>query len=68
MSFKKISERNSWTNKQCRHPEHNPPGHICLDPGIYEWTCPSCGRTQIVRVDGFNEGSLKQTKWDIKLL
>ena len=28
----------------CMHPEHNPPSHIVLQPGEYEWTCPECGR------------------------
>lgn len=32
----------------CRHPEHNPPGHIVLQPGVYEYTCPGCGRTQTI--------------------
>jgi len=29
----------------CIHPEHNPPTHIVLRPGIYEYTCPACGKT-----------------------
>lgn len=36
--------------KICRHPEHDPPGHIVLEPGTYEHTCPGCGRVQIVNV------------------
>jgi hypothetical protein len=28
----------------CRHPEHNPPTMIVLEPGLYEHECPSCGR------------------------
>ena len=28
----------------CMSPEHNPPSHIVLEPGDYEYTCPSCGR------------------------
>ena len=27
----------------CNHPEHNPPDNICLEPGVYEYTCPNCG-------------------------
>lgn len=27
----------------CRHPGHNPPGHIVLEPGTYRYTCPGCG-------------------------
>lgn len=32
--------------KPCNHPEHYPPAHICLKPGIYEYTCPGCGHIQ----------------------
>lgn len=32
----------------CHHPEHNPPTHIVLSPGIYEHTCPACGKTKEV--------------------
>jgi hypothetical protein len=28
----------------CIHPEHNPPTHIVLEPGLYEYECPGCGR------------------------
>ena len=37
-------------NPPCLCPEHNPPQHICLDPGTYEYTCPSCGNAVIVTV------------------
>jgi len=30
----------------CLHPEHMPPMHIVLDPGVYEHTCPGCGETK----------------------
>lgn len=45
--FRKIAEP---TEKRCRDKEHNPPMHICLKPGIYEYVCPSCGETQIINV------------------
>ena len=32
----------------CRHPEHNPPGHIVLPPGQYEHECPKCHEKQMV--------------------
>jgi hypothetical protein len=28
----------------CLSPEHNPPSHIVLEPGTYEYVCPSCGK------------------------
>ena len=37
----------------CLHPEHNPPGSICLPPGVYEHECPGCHNKQVFRVDGF---------------
>ena len=39
----------------CRHPEHNPPTHIVLEPGEYEHTCPGCGekiKFIVQRIDG----------------
>lgn len=33
-------------NQTCRHPEHNPPNMIVLEPGVYEHTCPACGKKQ----------------------
>lgn len=44
MTIKKIE---TWPKiKQRLNPEHNPPTHICLEPGSYEHTCPGCGKTQ----------------------
>ena len=42
--LKRISN-NEWDEKPCLSPEHNPPTHIVLQPGTYEYTCPSCGKT-----------------------
>jgi hypothetical protein len=28
----------------CRHPEHDPPSHYFYQDGVYEYTCPGCGR------------------------
>ncbi len=30
--------------KVCLHLEHDPPGHIVLEPGTYRHTCPNCGK------------------------
>lgn len=40
MGLKKIADLPR--QQFCRHPEHNPPGHIVLSPGVYEHTCPGC--------------------------
>lgn len=39
--------------KTCMSPEHNPPGHIVLSPGIWEHTCPGCGDTTTFTVAGY---------------
>lgn len=31
----------------CMSSEHNPPSNIVLDPGEYEYTCPSCGNKTV---------------------
>lgn len=28
----------------CSHPEHYPPSNMVFEPGIYEHTCPACGK------------------------
>jgi hypothetical protein len=38
--------------KPCFHLEYNPPSHICLQPGTYEYVCPSCGKVTIFNVSG----------------
>ena len=32
------------TEIPCTHPGHNPPMHIVLEPGEYEYMCPACGK------------------------
>lgn len=39
MTLKKIQD----VPKPCLHPEHKPPTHIVLSPGVYEHICPGCG-------------------------
>lgn len=34
----------------CQHPEHNPPMFMVFEPGIYEHTCPACGKKQTFTV------------------
>ena len=51
MPFKKLPDAEQWNPpKACRHPEHNPPTMIVLQPGTYEWSCPACGHTVRVTV------------------
>jgi len=55
MPFRKWSEdeeeasAEAW-DSYCRHPEHEPPTMIVLQPGTYDWTCPGCGAVRTVRV------------------
>lgn len=44
--LKRIGE----AKQPCISPEHNPPMHIVLPAGIYEYTCPSCGEKQTFEV------------------
>lgn len=46
--FEPIPE--GWLNNKCRHPEHEPPGLICIPQGQqYRHICPGCGATRILR-------------------
>ena len=45
MPLKKIRDE----KPPCRHPGHNPPGHMVYQPGMYEYTCPACGKKQVFR-------------------
>lgn len=47
MALRKLPLRysNNERYEPCSHPEHNPPSHEKLSPGIYENTCPRCGTT-----------------------
>jgi hypothetical protein len=51
MPFRKIKDPFENLDRQCKHPEHNPPSMVCLPSGTHEWECPACHQTQIVRVD-----------------
>jgi hypothetical protein len=36
----------SWEMMLCKHPEHEPPSHICIPQGkVYVHECPACGAT-----------------------
>jgi hypothetical protein len=49
MPTKKIAD---LPDKPCAHPEHYPPRHRVFPPGIYEHTCPACGRRMVFTVRG----------------
>ena len=40
MTLEKIKD----VPRPCFHPEHNPPAHIVLEPGVWRHTCPCCGK------------------------
>lgn len=48
MSLIKIADE----KPPCRHPEHDPPSMIVLDPGTYEHTCPGCQKKTVFHVRG----------------
>jgi len=46
MPTRKIADMplpDQW-RRVCTHPEHNPPSMMVYQPGVYEHTCPGCGR------------------------
>lgn len=45
-------ERISEIPGTCANPEHHPPAHIVLPPGVYRHTCPGCGKTSVFTVSG----------------
>ncbi len=43
----------SWQDvcpKICRHPSHDPPNMIVLEPGVYEHVCPGCKAKKIINI------------------
>lgn len=36
--------------KQCRHPNHNPPSMIVLQPGVHTYQCPACKQEQTLTI------------------
>ena len=44
--LKKIRDASNY----CKSEEHNPPSHIVLEPGTYEYECPRCGHKQVFTV------------------
>lgn len=44
-----IEPDGDWED-HCRHPEHNPPMHICIPPGLkIRYKCPGCGKETVIR-------------------
>lgn len=53
MPLKKIADLPEFAKYEpCQHPEHNPPSHVHLKPGVYEYECPGCHRKTTFRVEG----------------
>ena len=43
-------KKTKWEIKPCYNPEHNPPTHIVLQPGIHVYKCPGCGKETVINV------------------
>lgn len=53
----------------CRHPEHEPPSMVVLEPGVYEYECPGCGAKTIFTVPAvYSASSAPLEKPVIKIL
>lgn len=50
----------------CQNREHNHPSMMVFQPGLYEHTCPGCGRSSRFRVDGFTEALVEHLRFAIK--
>ena len=46
MPIRKIADHSAT----CKNPDHNPPTHIYLEPGIWEHQCPQCGKKTIINI------------------
>lgn len=46
------TEREPWSvvPEPCRSPEHSPPSHIVLKPGVHTWECPVCKQRTVFSV------------------
>jgi len=58
MPFRKIQEApDDSAAGACADPEHDPPTGICLKPGVYEYSCPTCSAKRIIRIPRITLGS-----------
>lgn len=46
MTLRKVAD----PPRLCEHREHHPPSFIVLEPGVWEHTCPGCGRVSHITV------------------
>ena len=44
--FETDPDKKRLFSEPCISSEHNPPTHIYLNPGKYEWECPLCHEKQ----------------------
>jgi rubrerythrin len=52
MAFHRVDEFDPDPNLACTDKDHHPPAfaHMYMEPGRYEWSCPSCGHITNVRI------------------
>lgn len=44
MPTRRLGDAPNWAAKRpCQDPDHSPPSHMSLEPGVYEHICPTCG-------------------------
>jgi len=49
MPERKIGEPN-WPTAHCRDKDHRPAAMLVRPPGVYEHTCPACGKIVIFTI------------------
>ena len=50
MPTRKISDPKEDRQNVCRSGDHEPPQMMVFEPGLYEHTCPACGKRTVFRV------------------
>lgn len=54
MTLRKVGDNPDWMTErqsECRSPSHDPPSMIVLENGLWEHTCPDCGKKTAFRVN-----------------
>lgn len=42
MTLTKLEDLKPYGAPACNHAEHNPPTHMLMEAGTYQWKCPGC--------------------------
>ena len=51
MTLEKLYTLENYLQRFCHSRSHKPPTMLALEPGIYKWTCPDCGKATVFHVN-----------------